>query len=218
MLRSYARVLGNTVFWILMSIPIIFFVIQPVLIAPLLVGISTPHTPLYITTAGTILPGIISGILFGVPFFAVAKRLLKDQKLRTYLVISGWGFILLNISLSADIMNAPYLPFGLATTLFTSVAAYMLLIGLYSSAITIASDANLRSFIRTNIVGEPKLLGSIGSAQEIQEITTKVARLTKKQQSDMLEESGIEPSLTDEQVRDYMDQVMKEVRDKIRKK
>ena len=217
MLRNYSKVIGTWIFWILMSIPIIFFVVQPILIAPLIVGISNPHTPLYITTAGTILPGIIGGILFGIPFFAVASRLHENRKLKTYLIVSGWGLILLNITLSADIMNAPYLPFGFATTLCTSLASYLVLIGLYSSAISIASDSDLRRTIKTTVIGESKLLGSIGSAQEMDAISNRVMDMTKKRQSSIMSESGVESSLTDEEIEHYMKEVIKEVQDRIHK-
>jgi hypothetical protein len=183
-----------------------------VVIAPLLLEVSSPEAPLYVTTAGTILPGILGGILFGVPFFVVTRRIPKFQKLRTYLLVSGWAFIILDISLSADVMNAPYLPFGFATSLFTSTSTYLLAVGLYSSATTIASDASLRALIKARLLGESKLLDSIGSAEEMQEITERVVQITKKKQSSVLEESGIGSSLTDQEIRDYMAQVMDEMR------
>jgi len=70
----------------------------------------------------------------------------------------------------------------------------------------------LRQSIRQFILGEPKLLDSIGTAQMEQEIQKKVIEFTKRNQERMAEKTGIQPSLTDEDVKAYLEQVIKEVK------
>ena len=70
----------------------------------------------------------------------------------------------------------------------------------------------MRQSIRQFILGEPKLLDSIGTAQMEQEIQKKVIEFTKRNQERMAEKTGIQPSLTDEDVKAYLEQVIKEVK------
>jgi len=59
---------------------------------------------------------------------------------------------------------------------------------------------------------ESRLLDSIGTAQMEQEIQNKVLTFTKRNQERMAEETGIQPSLTDEDVKEYLEQVIREVK------
>jgi len=88
----------------------------------------------------------------------------------------------------------------------------MLLVGIYSSAISISQDSELRKSIRTLAVRESNLLDSIGTEQMEQEIQKKVLAFTKLNQDRMAEETGIQPSLTDEDVKAYLEQVINEVK------
>ena len=59
---------------------------------------------------------------------------------------------------------------------------------------------------------ESKLLYSIGLAQMEQEIQKKVITFTKRIQDNMTEETGIQSSLTDEDMKEYLEQVIREVK------
>ena len=88
----------------------------------------------------------------------------------------------------------------------------MILVGIYCSAISVAEDSKLRQSIRSFALRESRLLDSIGTAQMEQEIQKKVIEFTKRNQERMAEKTGIQPSLTDEDVRAYLEQVIKEVK------
>ena len=90
--------------------------------------------------------------------------------------------------------------------------SYLLLIGVYSSSISVAEDSNLRRSIRSFAMKESKLLDSIGTAQMEQEIQRKVITFTKRIQDNMTEETGIQSSLTDEDMKEYLEQVIREVK------
>jgi uncharacterized protein YifE (UPF0438 family) len=61
-------------------------------------------------------------------------------------------------------------------------------------------------------VGQSRLLDSIGSAQMEQEIERRVPVFTKQIQDKMVEETGIEPSLTEDETKRYLEQVIREVK------
>jgi hypothetical protein len=92
------------------------------------------------------------------------------------------------------------------------LSSYLLLLGVYSSAISVSEDSKLRQSIREFTLAEPKLLDSIGTAHMEQEIEKRVLALTKQNQDRMAEETGIQSSLTDDDVKEYLEQVIKEVK------
>ena len=129
------------------------------------------------------------------------------------MIISAFGLALIFGSDQAIILvNKPYPPFGLATVSFMGLSSYLLLIGIYSSAISVSEDSKLRQSIRKFALKETKLLDSIGMAQMEQEIEKRVIVLTKQNQDRMTEESGIQPSLTEADMKEYLQQVIDEVK------
>lgn len=131
------------------------------------------------------------------------------------MVISAYGLIFLFISIQVNaIIVTSYPPFGLVTTMFIGLSCYMVLIGIYSSAISVSEDSKLRQSIRTLAIKESKLLDSIGTAHMEQEIIKQVIKMTKQNQFKMVEESGIQPSLTEEDMKVYLEKVIEEVRKK----
>jgi hypothetical protein len=59
---------------------------------------------------------------------------------------------------------------------------------------------------------ESRLLDSIGTAHMEQEIQKKVIDFTKRNQDRMAEATGIQSSLSEEDVKEYLQQVIREVR------
>jgi len=59
---------------------------------------------------------------------------------------------------------------------------------------------------------QSKLLDSIGTAQMERELQTSVLTIAKKTSDEMKENSGIEASLSEDDVRDYMSLVLKELK------
>jgi hypothetical protein len=73
----------------------------------------------------------------------------------------------------------PYPPFGLVTVSFLGLASFLVFVGIYSSAISVAQDSTLRKSIRGFAIEETRLLDSIDTAQMEREIEKKVIGLTK---------------------------------------
>ena len=59
----------------------------------------------------------------------------------------------------------PYPPFGLPTICYVGLASYLILVGIYSSALSVANDVVLRRSIRKSVQENSNLLGHIGEAQ-----------------------------------------------------
>jgi hypothetical protein len=219
LLSHYAKRMGYIRFWPLMSVPVISFVIQYAVVVPIMASLAgSPDVDVvYVTIFGNVLPVVTGGLLYGIPFW-ITSRALKDGNnvmIRKYLVIAAWGAVFLQLTSSGAAYTAPYPPFGFVTLLFTPVACYLVLFGIYSSAISIAGDSKLRQSIRKYTIEESsKLVRDIGSANMKQTLEKKVLEIAKNAGDSMAEQSGIHPSITDEDVQDYLKDVLSEIKDR----
>ncbi len=108
-------------------------------------------------------------------------------------------------------VTAPYPPFGLAAVSFLGVSSYLLIVGIYSSAISVSLDAELRKSIRRSVKEHSKFLDSIGSAQMDQGIQEIVLKMTKEYSDQMAEDTGVKSSVTEDEMKQYVDKVMEEI-------
>ncbi len=215
LLRSYSQKFGKIKYWIVISLPLVYFISQfPSFSLNVFDSLLNSDPVFY----GIVLSVIFNvskaagGIFFGVAFWTMAKTIHSDSIVRQYLFVAAAGFVLLFVADQAAVMvNAPYPPLGLTSISFTGLASYLIFAGIYSSAVSISQDSKLRKSIRNFALTEASLLDSIGSAHMEQEIQNKVIMLTKQNREKMVEESGIYSSLTDDDVKGYLEQVIKEL-------
>lgn len=155
----------------------------------------------------------VGGILFGIAFWTVAKNISHGSVVRDYIVISAYGFILLFISEQAIVLSlVSYPPFGIITISFMGLSSYLILVGIYSSAISIGEDMKLRQSIRKYALKESKLLDSIGTAQLEQEIQRRVISMTREHEDSIKEEIGLQSLLNEEDIKQYVVEVLKEIK------
>jgi hypothetical protein len=215
LLHSYTRKFGKIKYWIIVTLPLVYFLSQFPSFSLNLFGSLLNTDPVFygiLLSVVFIVSKAAGGILFGIAFWLIARTISRDNVVRQYLIIPAVGFVLLFVSDQAPVLtNAPYPPLGLASISFMGLASYLILIGIYSSAISVSEDSKLRQTMRGLTSKEPKLLDSIGSAQMEQEIQKKVIEFTKRNQDRMAEETGIQSSLTEEDMKEYLQQVIKEI-------
>jgi hypothetical protein len=216
-LRHYSR-LHKFKFWAIVSLPLVFFLVQYIisyleLFVPLL-SVDPVFFAVLITLIFTLtLP--VGGILFGFSFLATAKSLPSSSVVRNYIAISAYGFILFFVSDQTSIVYASYPPFGLATISLIGLSSYLILVGIYSSAISLSQDARLRQSIYNSAVSESRLIGNIGAAQTEQELQKRIVKIVKKYSDSMTQQTGIEPSLGEDKIKQYIKEVLKEMKSRI---
>ena len=215
LLSPYTRKIGRIKYWIIVSLPLVYFLSQfPSLFLNLFSPLLNTDPVFYgiVLSVIFIVSKAAGGILFGIAFWLTARTIDREKVVRQYMIIAAVGFVLLFVSDQAPVLvNAPYPPLGLASISFFGLASYMILLGIYSSAISVSEDSKLRQTIRSLTAKDPKLLESIGTAHMEQEIQKRVITITKQNQDRMAEESGIQSSLTEEDMKEYLQQVIKEI-------
>ena len=130
LLKYYARRIGTIKYYSIMICPLIFFLAQ--FGVPILKAVSPafdldPFTvPSYILIVST-LSKPIGGLMLGICFWSMSRVAIERSAVRNYLMISGFGFLLLFTSNQAILVSiAPYPPFGISTITVIGMSAYMI--------------------------------------------------------------------------------------------
>jgi hypothetical protein len=214
LLKNYIHKIGKFRYSLVIILPLAYFVSQFLvfslgLIGPVLIANPVFYGILFTTLFALSKP--IGGIIFGIGFWMIARNIHKDNIVRSYLIISAYGFLLLFTSNQAIVLSfTQYPPFGLVTISFVGLSSYLVLLGIYSSAISMSKDANLRREIRRLAIRESKLLDSIGSAQIEDEVRKRVLHIAQLHKSDS-GKAGVPSALDEEDVKQYLGDALKEI-------
>ena len=212
LLRPYMDKIGRIKFWSIMGFAFIYLISYPLYILGFLsptgeIDTEIMNNILLISTAS-----VFAGFVFGAAFLSIARTLRRGTAIRHYLILAAYGMFIFYLAGSATVSQAAYPPFGLISVGFTGLSTYLIYVGLYSSAVTLSQDLTLRNAVRKSVLEQSKLLNSIATAQMEKKLQTSVLTIVKKTSLEMEENSGIETSLTEDDLRDYMSVVMNELK------
>jgi hypothetical protein len=220
LLYHYSEKIGKIKYWLVISLPLISIVcgMIPTLIAMPSGNFTFYKKNLVTYRIFTILSGTSGSILIGVGFLTIAINIRQinqsSSSVVNYITISAYGVIMQAICLETPIYQTPYPPFGIAASSFIALACYFYSLGVYSSAISVSQDMKLRQAIKKFAANQSKLLDSIGSAEMENEIQGRVIALTKRHKDLLEEETGVQSSLTEDDVKQYLEVVLKEIKKK----
>ena len=164
-----------------------------------------------ILTTFIILSKPIGGLIFGLLFWRISRFITFDKTLRDCMIISGFGFLLLfGSNQSTSLALGPYPPFGIASITILIVSAYLIVIGIYVSAIFLSFNSNLRRTIykKTNELKLLDLIGTVEFAKEIEETVNNVI----KQQNILIDSENIELERDPDEIKNYIEKVVNELR------
>lgn len=202
----YKRKVGkiNFKFLVVISVPLILYLVGSGLIFSLPSDIPYRFYLRLLFRAGT----IGSSVLFGLAFFIISRNLLAT-KVRDYLIISAMGIILIGIANEISALQQTY---GVAAHSLVLLASYLFSIGLYCSTASVSQDNSLRQSIRKSATEVSKLVEVLGAPKIEREIEKRVLNVAKEKQSVLLKQTGIEPSLTEHDIKQYLGTVLKEIK------
>ena len=221
-LRYFKDQIGRATFWTLIILPPVLFLTG--VFGPQFLK-STGSEFVYmesqflifrvIGTAGW----VAADFVIAYAFILVAKTLGRQitssrNKIINYLIISALATILISPTTNNWITNNSYPPFGAIQRAFLVLASFLFSLGIYSVALSVAQDSELRHLAR-KYVKEYALLETLGNAQENAEIMRKLVKLIHQHADAMKKETAVEsPMLDVNEVRQYIDLVITESRGK----
>ena len=157
---------------------------------------------------------VAGGAMIGYSFWKVGKRLGNTNPIRKYLIMTAFGLILIFIITQGTLIMTPFPPFGLPSLSFVIISIYLFNFGLYATAVSLSQDVKLRQTIKLKTKRNINLLSSIGKAQmtsELRRAVNEVKPIVEKEEKELEEKSGIETSFSEENIQDYMKQVLEEM-------
>ena len=211
LLYHYSQKMGKTKYWILISLPLVYF-------AGTYLDdyhLYEPHTDMgeLYWDLYTSLNSTAGGILFYVGFVVAARHFHGNMAVRDYLVMCGFGFLLFFSAGQSTLANTLYPPFGLATMSLYGLSTYMILLALYSCAISVSEDIELRKSIRKSTLRESKFLDSMGTAHMERDLTRRIVLKAREEQKERIQKSaGIKSSLTDEDIINIIEEAERDAR------
>ncbi len=220
LLRSYSNKIGKPKYWFLVSIPLVYFISQFLTLFSSQIVYVTATYPVFFTLF-FIFSKPVGGILFGAAFYSIGRSSSNRDNtittthgnfIRDYMTLAAYGVVLFFVSSQNTVSQFPYPPFGVIATSFVGLSGYMMFLGLYSSAICVSQDVKLRQSIRRSAIQEVKFLESIGAAQMEQELQKRVLTIAKKNSDSMIEETGVQPSLSEDDMKQYLEEVLQEIK------
>jgi len=209
--------ISRILYWVILSIPIVYFAITffyQLFLSTLLISYLEidPIAVSIFLSAFLSLSRPIGGLLFGAAFWNISRTVKYERRIRTYMIISGWGIFLIFTSNQAETqVVGPYPPFGLATITVLNLAAYLVLLGIYNSAKLVSVNNTLRKNIYQHAL-RSGLLHSIGQAEMEKEIQKTVNEIIKDQQDILAREKVTRAEFDEKELRKYLDQVINEVK------
>jgi hypothetical protein len=221
-LRYFKDQIGRTTFWTIIILPPVLFLTG--VFGPQFLK-STGSEFVYmesrflifrvIGTAGW----VAADFVIAYAYILVAKTLGRQitssrEKIINYLIIAALATILISPTTNNWITNNSYPPFGAIQRAFLVLAAFLFSIGIYSVALSVAQDSELRHLAR-KYVKDYALLDTLGNAQENAEIMRKLVKLIHQHADAMKKETAVEsPMLDVNEVKQYIELVIRESRGK----
>ncbi len=139
--------------------------------------------------------------MFYIGFVIATRHFHGNNAVKDYLIICGLGFLLFFTAGQGTLANSLYPPFGLITMSQYGLATYMILLGLYSCAISVSEDIELRKSIRKSTLRESKFLDSMGTAHMDNTLVKRMVLKARQEQVDRIRHSGgVDSSLTEDDI------------------
>ncbi len=192
LLKNYSRNVGPFVYYIVVSIPMLYFIGQtPQIFSYVFSGIRFSEPDLYFDLFSLLfgVTRVVGGVFFAIGFWIIARNV-KKKEVKAYLRFLGLGIVFIFVSTQIDIsvprvsiLYAPYPPFGVMAISSSSVGSFLTFIGLYFTAISVAKDRALRMEI-TKRAESATFLAKIATAQMednlMKEVKTVIDKLSEE--------------------------------------
>ena len=214
-MKYYREKLTNVIiYWFILSIPLTYFFVNYIYIYILSSILQSylaidPITVSILLTAFLTLSKPIGGLTFAIAFWKISKTVSYEKNVKTCMIISGWGILLVFGADQAVVQTlAPYPPFGLVTVTVLITSSYLMLFGIYNSASLVSVNNKLRKSIYKH-ASESRLLSLIGHAEFEKEVKKTVQRITEDK-AHLIDTSEL-LTIDEKELEKYIDFVVREI-------
>jgi hypothetical protein len=215
-LSQYRHKMGTIKYFSLMSIPLIYYIFSfqsysgDVLFSLLQsspVSFSIVYVLIFSATKQ------VGALLFSLAFWT-ASSLVYDDRVRKSLLLSSIGMaILFGTFEISPLQYRVYPPYGFVTQAFIPLGAYLLFVGIFTSAKNISRDSQLRKEFYKSASSQLALLKAIGVSQMEKELENQVKIVQKRSRVSEKEHELLwrEQRLEEENVKEILHDVLNEL-------
>jgi hypothetical protein len=212
-LSQYRYKMGKIKYFSLMSVPLIYYIFPfqsyfgDVLFS-LLQSSPVSYSIIYILIFSATKQ--VGAVLFSLAFWTASTLVYNDQ-IRKSLLISSIGMaILFGTFEISPLQYHVYPPYGFITQAFIPLGAYLLFVGIFTSAKNISRDSQLRKEFYKSASSQLALLKAIGVSQMEKELERNVKSIEARL-SRLSPERTDEPQLEEENVKEILHDVLNEL-------
>ena len=214
LLRQYRNRIGTTRFWVIITMPLIYFLFpfetyfanfSETMLSGSPVIFSVVYILLFSATKQ------VGGILFSIVFLTAGTKI-KQPHLQNSLRIAAIGIAVIFSSLEINsLLYAAYPPYGVLTIMLLPLGSYCLFMGLFASARLASQDKKLRREFYQSAEKQLAFLQTLGKVQMENELEKNLKSILKR--SSVLDESR-DDYRREENVRELVQEVIDELRSK----
>src|SRR6266498_2564291 len=173
LLNQYKYRIGKIKYYALTIIPLIYFIFPFHTYFANLLSPFVLNSPIAVSVIYTILFSAskqVGAFLYSLSFL-IASTVVPKDSVRKSLLISCIGMTILFSSIEITPLNYKvFPPYGVITEAFIPLGAFLLLVGIFTSAVNLSQDGELRRDFRKSAVAQLNLLRTIGIAEMEKEL------------------------------------------------
>lgn len=214
LLRQYRNKIGRTRFWVIITIPLIYFLFPFETYLTNFSGTMLSGSPVIFSVIYILLFSAtkqVGGILFSIVFLTAATKI-KQPNLQDSLKIAAIGIAVVFSSIEINsLLYAAYPPYGVLTIMLMPLGSYCIFIGLFASARLASQDKKLRREFYQSAEKQLAFLQTLGKVQMESELEKNLKSILKR--SSVLDESR-DDYQREENVRELVQEVIDQLRSK----
>ena len=186
LLSQFRHKMGRLKFYLLMSVPLLYYLFPfqgyyGDIFFALLVNLPVVFTVVYILMFSATKQ--VGAVFFGLTFWS-ASTLVHDERLRKSLLFSSIGMAIIFSSVElAPLQYRAYPPYGLVTEAYIPIGAFLLYAGIFTSAIQISRNSDLRKVFYQSASKQLDLFKNIGISQMEKELEERVKTIQKSSEA-----------------------------------
>ncbi len=207
-LRYFIDRLGKARFWVIVTLPPLLLITSTFLPQVFTSGQNFAYLDSKFTSFRIIgtLGWVVGSFVMAFAYLSVARTIRQvspNSAVINYLIVAAFAQILFPLTANNVIMESSYPSFGSILYSFFVLSAFLFSMGIYSAALSVSQDAKLRQLIRKH-AKESTLLDTVGTAEMVITIQNRV-NIIRNQADAMTKNSGVESSMTDSDIRRYLE-------------
>ncbi len=183
LLNQYKYRLGKARYYALTIIPLIYFIFPFHTYFANLLSPFVLNSPIAVSVIYTVLFSAskqVGAFLFGLSFL-IASTVVPNDSVKKSLLISCIGMVILFSSVEiTPLQYKVFPPYGLITEAFIPLGTFLLLVGIFTSAVNVSQDGELRRDFRKSAIAQLNLLRTIGIAQMEKELVNNFKSIEKR--------------------------------------